>query len=629
MNNTIQYLLLAILISIFSFLPFANSSAYADPTIVSKTLFFVYGLILLSIPFVWFVFFAKANNRFQVSRIDLCLWVWLCYVVLNRYLFQSHYGFSIRFIELIGLSFLYIVIRTIPLRLYGILLLAIIASGLLQAIYGIVQLTFLPPTDTKFGIVGSFFNPGPYAGFLASVWPLALGCYLFKKEIVSELKKTFGPTKVEVFGLKVATYAFNHLSWIGLLTILIVLPSTRSRAAWLAVLTSSLLLILIKIFQVKKIRTWKSIPKYQLRAIILSTLIISGVGLFALYHYKSNSANGRILVWEVCADMIKKAPALGVGFDRFGAHYMDFQANYFEAHINSGSMGLADDVRYPYNEILQIVVENGFLGLLPFVAILFFLVTLPGKAGTIGQMFKGVLLSIFIFGLFSYPSHILPIKAIGVVSLAFLSSKDIHPFYIQIKRKLPSWATKSTKVALGVGILLLTIQLIRYTKTLELGYKNWKRALVQYDYAQYSSSVDLFGSASSKVLHTHGDFLMQYGKALVMSKDYEKGLITLKQSQRYLNNTITQIALGDAYKALGHFTEAEMAYALASKMVPSRHYPQYLMVKLYQDTGEYDKARKAALTFLSKPVKIPSKAIREMTNEINEIINEMENKSRI
>lgn len=41
--------------------------------------------------------------------------------------------------------------------------------------YDIIILIIL---DLKW--TGSFFNPGPYAGFLVSVWPATLGMYLFK-----------------------------------------------------------------------------------------------------------------------------------------------------------------------------------------------------------------------------------------------------------------------------------------------------------------------------------------------------------------------------------------------------------------------------------------------------------------
>ena len=44
------------------------------------------------------------------------------------------------------------------------------------------------------------------------------------------------------------------------------------------------------------------------------------------------------------------------------------------------------------------------------------------------------------------------------------------------------------------------------------------------------------------------------------------------------------------YKALGNSTEAEQAYFHAWHMAPARFYPLYLLAKLYDETGQQEKA---------------------------------------
>ena len=51
----------------------------------------------------------------------------------------------------------------------------LLISALVQAVWGMAQLYgYLPSQHNMFALTGSFFNPGPYAGYLAMLSPLAL-----------------------------------------------------------------------------------------------------------------------------------------------------------------------------------------------------------------------------------------------------------------------------------------------------------------------------------------------------------------------------------------------------------------------------------------------------------------------
>lgn len=55
-------------------------------------------------------------------------------------------------------------------------------------------------------------------------------------------------------------------------------------------------------------------------------------------------------------------------------------------------------------------------------------------------------------------------------------------------------------------------------------------------------------------------------------------------------------------------------------MVPSRFYPLYLLVKLYDENGEKNKAVVLARDILKKEVKVSSTAIKEIKAEMRNII---------
>jgi hypothetical protein len=56
-------------------------------------------------------------------------------------------------------------------------------------------------------------------------------------------------------------------------------------------------------------------------------------------------------------------------------------------------------------------------------------------------------------------------------------------------------------------------------------------------------------------------------------------------------------------------------------MVPHKIYPLYLLPKLYNDTGQKEKAKAMAKELLCKDVIVPSKAIDEIRAEMQQLIN--------
>ncbi|MBI9063122.1 MAG: hypothetical protein JEZ14_14160 [Marinilabiliaceae bacterium] len=68
------------------------------------------------------------------------------------------------------------------------------------------------------------------------------------------------------------------------------------------------------------------------------------------------------------------------------------------------------------------------------------------------------------------------------------------------------------------------------------------------------------------------------------------------------------------------YDQAEKAYWHAWQMVPHKFYPKYLLAKLYDESGQQDKAIITAEELINKEIKVKSIAIDEMKNEIRNII---------
>ena len=393
---------------IFLFIPSINYESYVNSTITSKTLFFIYGLLfILSFYTLDIIFNKRSKFLFKLSRIEISISIIFIFIVVNRYLIQLNFGFSIRFIELLGMGFLCVILRSLLFKSFIWLLLAIVISGIIQAIYGNLQLLgYYPSNHSGFRLSGSFFNPGPYAGFLVSVFPIALGLYLFREKIIKQLLVNVSTKRYFIINT-VIKFAVEYVPLLGIISILLVIPASQSRASWLAILISSVLLFELRYQTIKKL--FSKMNKTKKAILIIVSVLIIGISLLGVYHFKKESSDGRLFIWKTSTEIIKDNAFFGVGFDRFKKHYMNYQASYFVKFGETEEALIADNTYYTFNEFLQFIVENGIVGFIILMFVLFFIIkTAPIKENNeLSVIIKISLLTIGVFAFFSYSMEIL------------------------------------------------------------------------------------------------------------------------------------------------------------------------------------------------------------------------------
>jgi O-antigen ligase len=91
-----------------------------------------------------------------------------------------------------------------------------------------------------------------------------------------------------------------------------------------------------------------------------------------LYHFKKDSADGRLLMWTVSLNMIKEKPLTGFVPGGFRKLYPLWQGEYIANRDDSLWTILADDVSSPFNEFLKTGIEQGIIGLLFIAGIICF-----------------------------------------------------------------------------------------------------------------------------------------------------------------------------------------------------------------------------------------------------------------
>jgi O-antigen ligase len=566
--------------------------------ISGKTSVFLASMLFISL-LILIKFLHKTPIVFTICNIDILLVIIVSYILISSIIKGG--SLSNRTLELLGLCILYLSLRQIKYGQFIFIIIAIIASCIIQCVYGNLQLWgILESHHNQFSITGGFFNPGPYAGYLASSFPIILGLYLAKEPLFRE--------EVPLKHFKVMKYA----SLFALSLIFITLPSTESRAAWLSITCTSIILLSNRFSLPKRLRELSSIKT----GILLSTaIIVLYVGCYAIYKYKADSADGRLLIWKATLGMIWKSPIHGVGFDRFKSHYMNEQAEYIAQNPQSPLISVAGDVEYCFNEPLQFIAENGLIGLIIISVFVIHLFRISNNTHDSYFIFilKASLLGILIFGLFSYPSQVLPIKVNASSYMALLAFYDTKRWKVEFNiNKILKYSVLFFSIIAGLGGF-------KYISEYTSAWKNWNKAYQLYGINEYRTSVEYYSKANF-ILRRNGEFLTNYGKALSISMQYDKAIPVLSDGIQYYPNIIALTILGDSYKNTKKYGLAEQSYLRALQMNPSRFYTRYLLAKLYDQTNQDEKAINMASGLLNDSAKVESTAVNQIKEEMKNIL---------
>jgi tetratricopeptide (TPR) repeat protein len=570
-----------------------NELAYG---IISGKYFWFYGCLgLVGLITSITVIFGK--KHFHFSILDLLLLLFVGSVYFSALVFNDASQNTTKLTLLALLTVLYFGFRVIlnginRLFIQHLFCISIVITGLMEAIWGFMQLHELAPSQHNlFKLTGSLLNPGPYGGYLAVVFPVAL--YYCLHGLQS--------------GIRMVTLAVKWLSGITCFAIILVLPAAMSRASWLALISGSLVVVFM--YYSKRF----SLKEYYLRyrrliriigSVAILLLFVSFVGMYIL---KKNSADGRVLTWKISMQSIIKHP-LGVGLGNFSGAYGEEQAAYFASgKANATEELVAGNPEYGFNEYLQIMLESGIVSFLLFMTIIVLAFRLMKRKRNWGIV--GALISLLVFAFFSYPFSMLPFLIILVFLLATSvpdadDSNNPHrlPFIL-------------------VSCLCLFVSCFCCYERFSVynAYKKWNQCSAYYYSESYNEAVSDYETLYP-LLNDQTLFLFEYSQVLSKTEKYAKSNEVLQRAMQISCDPMLYNIMGKNYQAMKEYNQAEAAFRKAANLVPSRLYPWYLLTKLYDEMGLKDKVLETATIVQTKEVKIQSPAVDEMREEVEKII---------
>ena len=457
----------------------------------------------------------------------------------------------------------------------------LVVLGGSEAILGLRQLYgFATSGHSMYALTGSFFNPGPYSGYLAMILPVCLYQWL-------------------VCGRRGGRVVAGGV----MLLIFCVLPAGMSRSAWLAAGVSCLCVYAWHMDWTDKFRLlWQQQRQRVVMVVVggFCVLLLAGYLLFVL---KPDSARGRLFMWKITCRAIAEKPLTGYGIHNFAAAYGNAQETYFAAgDYEPWEERVAGSPEYAFNEYLQAAVELGIplaVCLLVVVVLCLYRGVRKGRYGICGAI-----LSLMIFSFSSYPLQ-LPVFIVtfGGLLVACLSGAD-------------RWQWLGLAVSVGIiGGFRLKNDL-----QVEQACREWMNARVLYNAGAYQSAEKEYGRLYP-LLRDRASFLFEYGHGLHKQQQFSKSNRILKEAlQRSCDPMILNV-IGKNYQQMGDCLSAEDWFIRSTHRLPGRIYPYYLLAKLYAEPRfrQPDKFEKMKWMVLTKEPKVHSTAIRQMREEIKKI----------
>lgn len=506
----------------------------------------------------------------------VALFWWVC-VSLN-YVFVSPYPAAEAYGKAMALGVAYVALRlVIPFcgraftRLWWV---GLCAAGGYELWTGFMQLAGREASRHHlFDVTGTFFNPGPYAIFVAVVLAVSVAWWYRHGEVFAGRGRW---SRVGAWSVAaVAVFCFP------------VLVATWSRAAWVAVAVAAACLL------------WKAHRRMVFWG--MGVAVCAGV---AAYFLKQGSADGRLLMTMVAGRAWVGEWLCGHGLGGYAQAYGAAQEAFFAARPGSPLSVVAGSPEYAFNGVLGVGMEQGVLGAVPALVLGLWSLAVLCRRGEVSAYGWLVLL---VSSLFSYPFALWPFLSLAVAWVALAVSLEAGTAEVRWWKRTAVWPVVAVG---GWCVWNLSDDTARRVEA----YEEFRRVCGIQDVAFLEDYRKKYED-----LKAYPDFLFTFGTALREAGRYNESNAMLRQGTRVSCDPVFYTLMGNNYRDLGAVAEAESAYRKAFGMLPGRMYPLYRLMKLYEAEGQMRKAEEMARQIIAFRPKVDSPAVREMKNEAKKL----------
>lgn len=567
----------------------------------------ILAMLVLSVGFMLFYL-----PRLRINLVDVCAAALFAGITLSRFALPG-LASAVKYDELLSAAMLYLPLRILYMterRVATVVLALLCGLGIYEGWIGARQIYgFAYSNHGLFRITGTFFNPGPYAGFIAAAGICGVAAIVRGQDLAARVFRSRAALCGQCPGVLIWGVVPYLLGWGAAIAAAIVLPSTMSRAAWIAAAAGCAVLVLCELDLAGRIRR-----AYRARPLCTGmyaciALLVAGCIVVGAYSVKRSSADGRLLMWKIDTRIMLHNPLSGVGLGNFAGAFGEEQAAYFAAEERpEGEQQVAGCPESGFNEYLQFGAETGVAG--------FLLLLLLTGSSVVSQIRRGSplgygLLAAAVFACFSYPWSVPPLRLLFVMLLAGTASGR----YVWLRNKL----LRLVFVVLYAGCFVSWPGLYARSRERVRAAREWSDLRIWMSSERYDYFLE-DGERLMKNLQWNFRFLYDYGYALHKTGEYARSNEILGLGMQISSDPMFWNIAGKNNQALGNLAEAERAFLRAHAMIPDRIYPLYLLAGFYKEAGQVEKARATARRLVAHKPKVESVQTRKIQAEMRELL---------
>jgi O-antigen ligase len=417
-----------------------------------------------------------------------------------------------------------------------------------------------------------------------------------------------------VLGIARMKKIWKYLSIICVILNLAIIALLQTKAVWIALVLSGVLIVLLIFYQRIK---WNFNLKW---VIIIAVIVISvffvfiqpqiikkGLAYNEITAIESNNANKkeldneRLQLWDKTYYMIKQHPLLGVGMGNWQIHFPDATLK---------GMYRAEDLNYtfqrPHNDLLWIIAETGFIGFNLFLIFIISLLAFLLKTTKImstkkSNYLESLLCIIFIIGFyttafFDFPKerieHLIWINII--FSFAYYLIKENNEL-----KFLSSFKVKNLHYAAIISMTVITTIIGIYR------YKGEFYTRKMYDQKKIANNAGVLQQGRKALNFAYSidptslPIKWYTGNSYAVLGNFEQAkvdLISAKNKNPYNRNVLNDLA--SAYVNTNQKDSAIYYYLEASRISPRFDDSKLNLVTIYFNQKQFEKADSCLKTLL-------------------------------
>lgn len=523
-------------------------------------------LSFFSLTSLFFYMFIK-KEKIDLSKTLIIMFLWAVYIVLQT-LSIPHGAYYDMYLMLSYFCFFLSVFESFRLKIISKngLMYIFFFWGIIESVICLIQYAGIIGSPSKyFNIAGSLENPNVTAMFITACFPFGIFYFLRRHKY---------------WGI-----ILNSLLFIALLLL-------ECRTAYLG------LLIVIVVFLISNKKIKDIIGKLSKKSkIIYSVLILAGalfVGSY-LYLHKKESADGRLFIWKLSAQMITSKPVFGYGYGLFERNYNIYQSNYFKSGYGSEKeRENADHVNMAYNEYIEQWINGGIIGLFFYLSILVLLFWVAVKQKN--KEIISITAAIVLMGFSNFIVQAIPVWLLFLTYLASISEQEKKT--VASIRKPPVEILLVCSV-LGIGLIYESAIFFDAQYTLKQAFELSKEQKMEQASQLLKQHVDKAGASEV--------YLRNFGKSLIFNKNYSDAILILKKASYYTSNPDVFYSLAFCYIQNEQYKDAENALYTVAYMIPTNLKSRYQLMLLYDSLNQTEQANQMANEIVNMQPKVITK----------------------